>query len=311
MPKSPCCSAKPNRACSSNSKSSKRRVPSRILDVGSGPGRASGVMKGRWPKSEVIALDIALPMLRQVPKHTRFWRPVKRVCAEAAHLPFADNSIDLIFSNLCLQWVPDLPAALAEFRRVLREDGLLLFSSFGPDTLIELREAYLQAGERHPPLSPFAAIQQVGDAMIAAGFRNPVLDRDLFTLTYPRRDVPAARIARHRRRRCARAAAARPGRQVTPGADDRRLRNAAPGRPPAEHLGSDHRDGLGAGSRERRGGKATPMSPASRPIPREAASDSPLTIRCRDSARAWRRVALRPAPGSSRAPLRRPRCRRA
>jgi malonyl-CoA O-methyltransferase len=160
------------------------RVPARVLDVGSGPGRASGIMKGRWPKAEVIALDIALPMLRQVPKNTRFWRPIKRVCAEAAHLPFADNSIDLIFSNLCLQWVPDLPAALSEFRRVLREDGLLLFSSFGPDTLIELREAYLQAGERQPPLSPFAAIQQVGDAMIAAGFRNPVLDRDQFTLTY-------------------------------------------------------------------------------------------------------------------------------
>ena len=160
------------------------KQPARILDVGSGPGRASGVMKGRWPKAEVIALDIALPMLRQVPKNTRFWRPIKRVCAEAARLPFADNSIDLIFSNLCLQWVPDLPAALAEFRRVLREDGLLLFSSFGPDTLIELREAYLQAGERQPPLSPLAAIQQVGDALIAAGFRNPVLDRDQFTLTY-------------------------------------------------------------------------------------------------------------------------------
>lgn len=160
------------------------RRPKRVLDVGSGPGRASGVMKGRWPKAEVIALDIALPMLHQVPGQTRFWRPIKRVCAEAAQLPLADNSIDLIFSNLCLQWVPDLPAALAEFRRVLREDGLLLFSTFGPDTLIELREAYLQAGERQPPLSPFAAIQQVGDALIAAGFRNPVLDREQFTLTY-------------------------------------------------------------------------------------------------------------------------------
>jgi len=160
------------------------RQPLRILDGGSGPGRASGVMKGRWRKAEVIALDIALPMLRQVPRNTRFWRPVRRVCGEAAQLPFSDASVDVIFSNLCLQWVPDLPQALSEFRRVLREGGLLLFSTFGPDTLVELREAYLQAGERVPPLSAFAAIQQVGDAMIGAGFRNPVLERDLFKLDY-------------------------------------------------------------------------------------------------------------------------------
>jgi malonyl-CoA O-methyltransferase len=159
--------------------------PLRVLDVGSGPGRASGAMKGRWPKSEIIALDLALPMLRQVGRHTRFWRPVKRVCADAAQLPIADGSVDLLFSSLCLQWVHDLPTALAEFRRVLRPEGLLLFSTFGPDTLVELREAYLAAGERHPPLSPFAAIQQVGDALLAAGFRDPVLERDVFTLTYP------------------------------------------------------------------------------------------------------------------------------
>jgi malonyl-CoA O-methyltransferase len=160
------------------------RVPARVLDVGSGPGRASTVMKGRWPASEVVALDIALPMLRQV-RAPRFWRPVRRICAEATQLPLADGSVDLVFSNLCLQWVPDLPNALAEFRRVLREDGLLLFSTFGPDTLVELREAYIAAGERYPPLSPFAAIQQVGDALISAGFRNPVLARENFALPYP------------------------------------------------------------------------------------------------------------------------------
>jgi malonyl-CoA O-methyltransferase len=64
-----------------------QRVPARVLDVGSGPGRASGVMKGRWPASDVVAMDIALPMLGQVPKHTRFWRPVRRVCGEAASCP--------------------------------------------------------------------------------------------------------------------------------------------------------------------------------------------------------------------------------
>lgn len=160
------------------------RAPARVLDVGSGPGRASGVMKGRWPRSEVVALDIALPMLGQVPKQTRFWRPIHRVCGEAALLPFADASFDLIFSNLCLQWVPELPVALAEFRRVLRPEGLLLFTTFGPDTLLELRQAYLDAGESQPPLSPFAAIQQVGDALIGAGFRNPVLERENFRLQY-------------------------------------------------------------------------------------------------------------------------------
>ncbi len=160
------------------------RIPQHVLDVGSGPGRASTVMKGRWSSAEVIALDLAMPMLRQV-RGPRFWRPVRRLCGDATQLPLADGSVDLLFSNLCLQWVPDLPSALDEFRRVLRPDGLLLFSTFGPQTLIELREAYIAAGERYPPLSPFAAIQQVGDAMIAAGLRNPVLQRENFNLTYP------------------------------------------------------------------------------------------------------------------------------
>jgi len=183
------------------------RQPLRILDLGSGPGRAAGAMKKRWPKAEVVALDAALPMLREVPGNTRFWRPVRRVCADVSQLPFADQCTDVIFSSLCLQWLDDLPGVLSEFRRVLRPDGLLLFSTFGPDTLLELREAYQAVGEA-PPLSPFAAIQQIGDAMLAAGFKDPVLDRDRFTLTYPDlralmrelRDIGAGDARQDRRR---------------------------------------------------------------------------------------------------------------
>ncbi|WP_297802031.1 malonyl-ACP O-methyltransferase BioC [Arenimonas sp. GDDSR-1] len=159
-------------------------APKRILDLGSGPGRAAGLLKKRWPKAEVIAMDIALPMLRQVPRQTRFWRPVKRVCADALQLPFRDGSFDFIFSSLCLQWVHPLPDALRDIRRVLAPGGLFAFSSFGPDTLMELREAYAGIGEA-PPVSPFAAIQQVGDAMQGAGFRNSVLERELYTMHYP------------------------------------------------------------------------------------------------------------------------------
>ncbi len=164
------------------------RQPQVVLDVGAGPGHASATIKKRWPKAQVIALDQALPMLRQARKAAGWWKPFTQVCADARALPVADGSVDVIFSNLCLQWVDDLPAVFAGFRRALRPGGLLLCSTFGPDTLIELREAFAQA-DPAPHVSRFAPIAQFGDGLMQAGFRDPVLDRDLFTLTY--RDLPA------------------------------------------------------------------------------------------------------------------------
>lgn len=160
------------------------RMPGVALDVGAGPGGAAAAMKKRWPRSRVVALDMALPMLRQAKRKASWWRPFSRVCADAARLPFIDDSVDVIFSSLCLQWAQDLPATLAEFRRVLRPDGLLLFSTFGPGTLAELRGAFAAADEV-PHVSAFAPIQAVGDALVQAGFRDPVVDTDSFTLTYP------------------------------------------------------------------------------------------------------------------------------
>lgn len=163
--------------------------PRQVLDLGCGPGSASVAIKARWGRRcEVIGVDLALPMLRQLRSRSRFWRPLHAVQADAQALPFAEGRFDLVFSNLCLQWVADLPQALGELRRVLAEGGLLRFSTFGPDTLIELREAYRDAG-LEPPLSPFASLQQVGDALLAMGFRDPVVEREHWTLSYP--DLPA------------------------------------------------------------------------------------------------------------------------
>lgn len=164
------------------------KQPQVVLDIGSGPAYSTAVMKKRWPKAQVIALDLAMPMLVEAKKQAGWWRPFSRVCADARALPLADNSVDVIFSNLCLQWVEDLPAVFAGFRRVLKPGGLLVCSTFGPDTLVELREAFAHADDT-AHVSNFVQIAQFGDALMMAGFRNPVLDRDLFTLTYD--DLPA------------------------------------------------------------------------------------------------------------------------
>jgi malonyl-CoA O-methyltransferase len=158
-----------------------RESPSRVLDVGCGPGRGSAALRKRFSKAQVIALDIAMPMLSQI--RAGWLHPLARVRADARELPFADASIDVLYSSLCLQWIEDLPVLFNEFRRVLRPGAYVAFSTFGPDSLYELRAAW-SAADDTPHVNRFSDIARVGDALVAAGFRDPVLDVERFTLAY-------------------------------------------------------------------------------------------------------------------------------
>lgn len=158
--------------------------PARILDVGAGTGRLSGLLKRRYPKAEVLALDLSLGMLRIAKRHGSWWRPLRRIAGDAQALPLADGSVDLLVSNLCLQWVDRLDAAFHEFRRVLGPGGWMLISSFGPDTLTELREAW-RAADDAEHVHVFRDMQELGDRVLAQGFANPMFDVERFTLRYP------------------------------------------------------------------------------------------------------------------------------
>ena len=170
----------------------KREPPQCVLDLGCGTGSAAMAMQKRWPKAQVLAMDLALPMLHQARRGSSRWnlfaRTPQTVCADASALPLAGGSVDVLFSNLCLQWIDNLDAVLAGFRRVLKPQGLLLVSTFGPDTLWELRDAFAHADDR-PHVSPFGDIAGFGDALVRAGFHQPVIDREVDTTHYP--DLPS------------------------------------------------------------------------------------------------------------------------
>ncbi len=156
-------------------------APRRVLDAGSGPQRDARLLAKRYRGAEILALDFARGMLQAGRPRLRFLErnPPRPVCADFLRLPLAGASMDLVWSNMALHWAADPLAALREFHRVLATDGLLMFSTLGPDTLAELRTA---AGAAR--VHAFADMHDLGDMLVAAGFAEPVMDMERITLVY-------------------------------------------------------------------------------------------------------------------------------
>ncbi|KAA0446088.1 MAG: malonyl-ACP O-methyltransferase BioC [Candidatus Thioglobus sp.] len=147
-----------------------------ILDLGAGTGLLWQKLQNRYPDAQIICLDFAQEALKiNQSKH--------KICADANKLPLADNSVDIIASNLMLQWCVDSEAVFAECSRVLKNNGLLLFSTFGPDTLKELRKSWAAVDDKKHT-ADFIDMHDIGDKLLQCGFSAPVMESEQLTLTY-------------------------------------------------------------------------------------------------------------------------------
>lgn len=165
-----------------------RIEPRLVLDLGCGTGASFAGLRQRFPGATLAGIDIAEAMARKAAARTPWWKRALGgdrpwlACADAEHLPLAPASTQLVFSNLMLQWSKP-EAVFAEVARVLQAGGLFMFSSFGPDTLKELRAAFASAGAAGR-VNAFIDMHDLGDALVHAGFADPVMEMEIVTLEY-------------------------------------------------------------------------------------------------------------------------------
>ena len=176
--------------------------PATILDIGSGTGQGTLGLAKQYPDAAIVSMDLAENMLkksrallRQEGQTSGLINHLKsvmgaasrtnitEVCADAEKLPFADASIDLIFSNLTIQWCFDLTALFHEFRRVLKPGGFMLFTTFGSETLRELKSSWAAVSDK-VHVNDFVDMHDIGDVLYNVQAENPVMDSEKIILNY-------------------------------------------------------------------------------------------------------------------------------
>ena len=174
--------------------------PENLLDAGCGTGYAFPLLRQRYPAARLLGLDLAPAMLGQARQRCLGDSFLQRlgsalgfrtpntatcplICGDLEHLPLARDSIDLVWSNVTLQWLADLETGFREVQRVLKPGGLFAFTTFGPDTLKELRAAFADI-DPHAHVNRFTDMHDIGDLLVYAGFASPVMEMERITLTY-------------------------------------------------------------------------------------------------------------------------------
>jgi malonyl-CoA O-methyltransferase len=177
-------------------------APQRILDAGCGEGADLSTLQAHFAGAHLVGVDASPAMLsaardRQdaafssINRLLKKWLPGKSgstasadlLCSDFARLPLRRDSVDLVWSNLALHWHPQPDYVFSEWHRILKVDGLLMFSCFGPDTFKELRAAFGTV-DSVPHVLPFVDMHDFGDMLVNAGFSTPVMDMESITVTY-------------------------------------------------------------------------------------------------------------------------------
>lgn len=163
-----------------------RIEPARILDVGCGTGYARQRLLRRFPRGRYLGADFAAGMLQRARPRLPWERLLGRgghwFCADVEGLPLVDQSVDLVFCNAVLQWC-DPEKAIVEMHRILRPQGVLMFATFGPDTLRELREVWAEI-DSGVHVHEFLDMHILGDILVEGGFELPVVDVNYLTVTH-------------------------------------------------------------------------------------------------------------------------------
>ncbi len=214
--------------------------PAQVLDAGCGAGDDLPSLRERFPEAPVFGTDLSAAMLARALRHDAAdtsWRRFlpaslgkalgsrgpRFAQADFSALPFAAGAFELIWSNLALHWHSRPDLVFPEWQRVLKVNGLLMFSTLGPDTLKELRGAYAEIEAAHGASSrkhviDFVDMHDLGDMLVESGFEIPVMDQETLTITY---QSPESLLADVRRW------GAYPfGRDASPGAASRRMHKA-------------------------------------------------------------------------------------
>lgn len=165
-----------------------RLEPEWVLDAGTGTGEAVKPLQKKYKKADMVLFDLSEAMLQKAVKQGALFRKPHQVCGNIESLPFLDQSFDLLFSNLAMQWCNDLGAALTEFKRVLKPGALLQFATFGPDTLKELRASW-QEVDAAVHVNSFIDMHDIGDGLLQAGFAEPVMESEIITVNYKEVDT--------------------------------------------------------------------------------------------------------------------------